>query len=686
MSRIKRDISKRPKRSYSKRELSEIGLITIGDTFPIGSVSQSSASFPADIDLASYFIEKKQPNQVIEDFIRNFKKVVKKEENTRNHYVSDIKAGVDKRFALTIGELRNGNFKPERHNINQMKALMAPSDRKTIKVLLKSLATSNMGPQVYESLNNIVKDYRTIRWSSNDIFREKIEKNGKEIKLFDALYEDSTIKIDVLTYTDRYTEVSNNIYLAGNLNGKLRLINTSYDFTDPAEFLKEYDKGVRIDIERLFYSPVSFNYFKGLKRMWSLASAYIRDSRSKDSIYNHTIQILTPYLKGSLAELYQIKSEIDAILLADEITSSRQLYGKPIKGSYYSELSNRLDDWKVSIGHILDIPKVEVEHLLAIINNIGKLVAVWKKGIKKPKRKLLSKQEKRNLPQSYKSELKKSRINSALQLSKTHEIDKEIRERYIPQIHTYKPSKLFKISEREIFEATHPTLMRERDEEERRMRRYEYQLKKQRKKKANKRFNRIPEFSEETMKTLFPKKTLQQELEEDQLKRHQERVDMEANFARQKSLEIAQEEERNKFFQELTPHELVQMPDILNKLEKQQESIERIQERLNNAQEIINRGRTTESERLQKELNDTQEKLNEQKRKLFEGGGSEKKKRIVSRDKYERLPEDIVETIELLKNTIKNIVDKKTLDDLKKLGLYPINHVFLPNIIHYKRK
>lgn len=340
------EIEKRPIESYTRDDIKNINLLSFTKNASIfGSASYKIQKYPGDLDLFEIFIE-----QGIDKTVSDFKTIlvnkVKRIIKLKCHWITEVKAGIDKRFDLSIGELRDGIYTPNYQNLLEMyKIILSFSYKEDYEELfylynfLSSIRYSrfqenidNKTQEDYSKISEIIRNRKILRWKPKDIINERIVQNGELIFLCDALRDNSHVKIDMITYLDdRFTEVTNFFFLAAYCDNKLCLINTSYDFTDPKKGIQIYKEQISQEIESLFYN--SDNFFKGVKRMWAYSRSLFlysssplsfvntftdskNDKEMKDKEqYEKTIMDLSPIISGNISMIYQIKSEIEAILL-----------------------------------------------------------------------------------------------------------------------------------------------------------------------------------------------------------------------------------------------------------------------------------------------------------------------------------------------------------------------------------
>jgi|SRR5581483_1163697 len=357
-------IRTRARDSYTRDDKREIHLLSArGDEYPgIYGSALYQISKPADLDLHQNFIASGDAKKVAREFARRMQRIIKKLQKKPHHYVTDVKAGADNRFALDIGELDNGMYIPAMDNLNTMMRLMlsfkterATDDIQRIQhILSRTRAHTSLE---HDEINDIIREYRIIRWTAREVLAGKKHKNGQTFSLASALIGDSQVKIDAVTYANnRWLEVTNQFYIGYREGHRLHLLNTSYDFTDPVASLQYYEGSIRKEIERLLYSQVHYGPFKACKRMWALARVLYLHGISTQ-VMSEAIEKLSPIISGGIATLHQIASEMKTIELARD---------HAIKGDKFigSTLYGRRDEWRVMISRILELTLMEQQELI----------------------------------------------------------------------------------------------------------------------------------------------------------------------------------------------------------------------------------------------------------------------------------------------------------------------------------
>lgn len=333
----------RPEDSYSSAEKHEVQLMSVYEdqAHPFGSNSYVIQKYPGDIDLLEDIIRNGMPKTVASDVAARFQAVVRKVWNKPCHFVTDVKAGADPRYSLSIGELNDGRYIPNMANISYFANNVSSADSERI---LELIGETPLTQNQYDQIEKIVREYNIIRWTASDVLRGYIVKNGKRFTLVEAIQEHAQTKLDVVTVVNgRFTEVTNILFIASMYQGKLHILNTSFDFTNTGMLLQQYDINLKEEIEKLAYSGIYYNPFKAAKRMWAFARTTIVNSIGGNESAERYILALTPVISGNISLLYQIKSEIASIEL---------IYDKPCVVQYLPE---RLQAWRIAISHVIEL-------------------------------------------------------------------------------------------------------------------------------------------------------------------------------------------------------------------------------------------------------------------------------------------------------------------------------------------
>lgn len=324
---------------------------------PFGSASYVIQKYPGDLDLMEKLICEGPPSTCVEHLSKIMRKMVLKIISRDCHWVTDIKAGVDARYDIDIGILRAGKWNINRDGLMKMVRKIDIGDARKIDEIMHSQLSES---SKYDSVVKILREYKIIRWTPDEILAGLKTKNGLKITLEEALNMASQCKIDMVSKIDgRYIETTNMLYIGSYVveNGQkqLYIINSDYDFNDYGAVMKKYELNMQEEIEKLFYSSIWRNPFKGAKRMW----AY---SRVLGDI--NTNNALTPIVTGDISALYQIKSEISTILLVLDLIY--RIYSEKSADCILRDLHSRCQQWKKTIAHCVILSDNEMKELFVL--------------------------------------------------------------------------------------------------------------------------------------------------------------------------------------------------------------------------------------------------------------------------------------------------------------------------------
>lgn len=310
---LKEYIKVKSPNSYSDELLKNIKMISFypdGIATPFGSFIYAMQKYPGDVDLIQDFAECCDADHVVDLFIKQLHRVTRDILAAREHYFSEFKAGLDYDYDYDIGPLKNGkwlvNEKLYSHVIDMYAVdLFNENETATILYILESELFDADG---YDLVNNIFRNRRILRWSADEILKGEKIVNDKKIYLFDALKDDTIVKIDMLAlYDHRFIEMTNILTLSIlHPDGDHEIIN-----------FKDANRDLRLelpfDIEKLFFSNYFYSPFKAVKRIFAVSRNY------KDG---EVLRRIIPLLTGNISLLYQIKSELDVLDLIFERAES----------------------------------------------------------------------------------------------------------------------------------------------------------------------------------------------------------------------------------------------------------------------------------------------------------------------------------------------------------------------------
>jgi len=284
-------ISTKPRSSYPEDIIQEFALVSIDkkNSFPIGSYSYRIQKYPSDIDMLEEVVGCCSVNEVVNEFVKNLQKIVEILLSTQNHYFMEIKAGLDERFLIDMDNLENVINK-----VNELRKQELISNEE-YQVMIDS--------QNLDEIDKILRDHYVIRWTADEVLKgEKLLPGGGMITLQQAMKQKSKINIEIIAYINgRFIDVSNFFILVlNNPGGPEIVINLPQDIYDNFD---DYFVGTLKDaiVDLLDEGE----YFKAIKRMWSLA----RFEHDEGTIFN-----LKPIISGDISALNQVKADLAAII------------------------------------------------------------------------------------------------------------------------------------------------------------------------------------------------------------------------------------------------------------------------------------------------------------------------------------------------------------------------------------
>lgn len=352
-------VSVKPFSSYTQDQINNIRLISFNKhdlAIPFGSAVYRIQKYPGDLDLYESFVECCSIDDMLRKFIRILKRITEDIVFSKLHFFSEFKAGLDLRYDVNIGTLNNGIFQLNIREVSYKskdlykKHLLTDEEFEKIQEIIRN---PTPGGDKYDELYDLFREKRIIRWSAKDILKGyKMLPGNHKMTLYDALKIRTHVKIDVITLINgKFIEVTNFLILYyEDSQGELKIVNLDYDFNDLQLRSENYKKQIRDEIEKFYYSNLFYNPFKMAKRMWAY-SRYFQ--------YEDCVKLLTPLISGNISYLYQIKSEIEAILRVFELVEA----DAPMK-----LINKQLDGLKLKLANIIELSDDKIEKLDKLIN------------------------------------------------------------------------------------------------------------------------------------------------------------------------------------------------------------------------------------------------------------------------------------------------------------------------------
>lgn len=312
------DFELRDKSSYPKLLNDEINLISFNseDSVLIGSASYKVQKYPADIDLYEQVKTCCSKEQAIEYFYLGIKSIVNNVRLKSNHWMIEVKCGIDDRYDI----LDNITIVPTNEITNFLessKSIISPSDYiRLIELVgvLKNINIISERDDAIEEIYNILRKYKIIRWSSEQIELGEQVRYGKKFYLKECIDTHSPINIEVIAIINgKFTDISNFYVLMfyDKMSGMDVVVNFPQEYlTDGKKFVID---GLKQGIDKVLFSNIDRDVFKGIKRMFSLA-------RLTNNI--NLFRKIKPIISSDLAQLSQLKSELATLHEIIEFTDS----------------------------------------------------------------------------------------------------------------------------------------------------------------------------------------------------------------------------------------------------------------------------------------------------------------------------------------------------------------------------
>ena len=339
---------------FSSDVIHDIQIVNFGDfedIKPFGSFALR-LPYPGDIDLVEDFKACCTVEDVINKFAIRIKKTLDEILHTNDVFMTEFKMGLDERYNLDIGTLSEGIYKvnpklkSDIHNLRKKKLINSEQEKYMIDTLDNPHYShqGHLSSIPYDLVREELRHYCILRWSEHDIKQGYIKLPlGKKMTIKQALHYKTDVKIDIIEFSSNtFTEVTNYILLIVMKDGKPHyIVNRDHNYSDQY-IIQDLEDGLKQEIEKLFYSKIYFNPFKGAKRLFALAR-HFND--------NYILEKIFPLLDSGIAQLYQIKSELDSIRLINDRANFSHSSFKDL----LPKIISRLQQLKTIIPNILEI-------------------------------------------------------------------------------------------------------------------------------------------------------------------------------------------------------------------------------------------------------------------------------------------------------------------------------------------
>jgi hypothetical protein len=267
------------------------------DVAIVGSMSLKSQQYAGDYDMLEQVKGDYKSNATaVKHFVKDFQHIISNLLEMSNVYVGDIKAGMIPEWELVPEQamIENGRivgFDAEETKEKLAELMEAGVIDEEEGGEVKKLISPPPSPEKFLELKKTAK-FHVVRWTPKDVEAGFTTlRNGRQYTLQEAFTSPAIVKVDVVAYVQqsRYTDFSM-IYLFYN-RGKIL---NNVDMSNEVQSIKQ-------DLE---YYTLTGNYFKALKRMFSLAR------KANDT---KTVKKLNDILNSDLGRLYSIISDIGTL-------------------------------------------------------------------------------------------------------------------------------------------------------------------------------------------------------------------------------------------------------------------------------------------------------------------------------------------------------------------------------------
>lgn len=307
MNKIIPQFELKSKVTYPKILNDEIKLLSFNseNSVLIGSASYKIQKYPADIDLYEQIRTCCSRENAVEYFKLGIKEIVNKIKRKENHWVIEVKCGIDDRYDIInqgydlIHNNNFGTFLRDSMNIINM------SDYEKLKRLNSMIKISKNPKDIIDNIIKILRNYYYIRWSADNIEIGWVVRFGKKFYLEDCIDTHSPINIEIIAIiNNKFTDLSNFFVLMfhDKLSDRDVVVNFPQNYiTDSKNFVIN---GLKEGINKVLFSGAFLDVFKGIKRMYSLARI-----TNDLELYNK----ISPIISSDLSALSQLKSELSTL-------------------------------------------------------------------------------------------------------------------------------------------------------------------------------------------------------------------------------------------------------------------------------------------------------------------------------------------------------------------------------------
>ena len=318
--------------SFNTQTKKILNMVTSGkDISPVGSLKYTVHRYPGDIDIYEEIKSCCTLHEASNDIVKKIQDIAIKIMKEPLIYLSDFKAGVDKRYEIpelgkispknTIVDYDPSNVKETCIRLKQNKLFTNKEFTAVIKLIKKKPTVSE-----WHTLQEYIRSFYVLRWDLFDLIngykyisRSVDEKDKKDkqikIKLVDAIQDKSICKLDLWApINGKYIEITNFlVFIYMDKDGQQHVINTNID---------NYIESLIIDLKQYGKGGYKYNALKYAKRLWSLANTL--DDKP-------VLKSLFPLFSSGAAILYQISAEIEVIISILNKVEDKPLSDKQLK-------------------------------------------------------------------------------------------------------------------------------------------------------------------------------------------------------------------------------------------------------------------------------------------------------------------------------------------------------------------
>jgi hypothetical protein len=318
-----------------------------------GSSSYRDSLYPSDIDIFEKVDFSGTLEESINFFEKNIQRVVSQIVKRKDHYFSELKCGLDKRYDINIGYTSNDVFHMERglfNTLQENKQLFTDDEFMLLDVVCHKTDKKQID---FETMKQILRKHLIVRWSAKEVLDgvKELPFGGGQYQLKDAINNISPINMEMLAIVNsKYTDVSTYLVLVYDApNEEPKVVNLPQDsLTNLDEYINDQLKKT---IEKLYYSKLEFNPIKLAKRYLNYA------------FFNHKnaiVKSVLPLLNSWIGFTYNIASEITALIKVNKFV--------PVINR--SIFNNQLQNIKYRLSNVKNISNETLETLNQDIDNV----------------------------------------------------------------------------------------------------------------------------------------------------------------------------------------------------------------------------------------------------------------------------------------------------------------------------